>query len=272
MPSFPSLSSDSAGRRPTSAAANRGYTTRVLKGAALVSYSKELLRDWDEEMSLDQNLELYHHSGSFGRASRGRAGEILRVLRERYLNDEDVRKALSILCRARPEAPTIEHVFAYHAALTDPLLFDFAADFLWRRHRTSLRTVTVPDAVEFLTERGVLEGSRPWSTSTTEEVSRKLLTAFRDFGFLRGAVKKALTTALSPPFAVAWVATHRMKLGSPGRLVEDPAFRVLLLTPEETENQLRAADRLGLVRVQGAGLVARIDPRHGSLEELARAL
>lgn len=248
------------------------YSTRILKGAALVPYAKELLRDWDEARSLDENLEGYRRSGSFGRASQGRAVEILRVLRERYLADDGVRKGLSVLCRARPEPPTVEHVLAYHAALTDPLLFDFGSDFLWNRHRSSLTTVAVHDAVEFLAARGVLEGPRPWSTATTEEVARKLLTAFRDFGFLRGAARKTLGASLSPPLAVAWVATHRTRVGAPARLVDDRAFRVLLLTPDEAEGRLRAAADLGLLRVEGAGLVTRVDLRYRTLEELARAV
>ena len=276
MPSSPSLSSAEKGATARHAAPRAAtavaYSTRILKGAALVPYAKELLRDWDEARSNDENMDGYRRSGAFGRASQGRAVAILRVLGERYLADEDVRRGLSILCRARPEPPTIEHVLAYHAALTDPLLYDFGAEFLFSRHRLGLNTISLHDAVEFLSERGVLAEPRPWSMATTEEVSRKLLTAFRDFGFLRGAARKTLTTSLPPPLAVVWVATHRIRVGAPPRLVDDRSFRLLLLSPDEAESRLRVADDLGLIRVEGAGAVARIDLRHRSLEELARAV
>src|ERR1700676_2946466 len=124
MLSLPSLNSTE--RSPV---VGREYTTRILKGAALVSYAKELLRDWDDGRTLDANLASFRKSGAFGRASAGRAAEILRALQ----------------ARSRPEPPTLELLLGYHAALGDPLLFDFAADFLYEQRRFRSAHVSVDD-------------------------------------------------------------------------------------------------------------------------------
>jgi len=251
----------------------RAYTTRILKGAALVSYAKELLRDWDEGRPLDENLASFRKSGAFGRASAGRAAEILRVLQARYLQNDDVRRGLVLLTRARPEPPTLELILGYHAALTDRLLFDFAADFLYEQRRFRAAHVSVDDGMRFLRDAGVFRGPKAWSTATGQEVARKLLTAWRDFGLLRGDAKKALLPPTPPVVAVVWVAMH-VRANAPGarRLAEDRAFRLFLLTPEEVEARLVAASDRGLLAFHGAGLVGRIDWRFDSLEALARAV
>lgn len=249
------------------------YTTRILKGAGLVEPAKEVLRGWQLERGLEANLAPFRRAGALGRVSAQRTGDILSIITSRYLEDAHVRRALVRLAQSRPEWPTLEMVLGYHAALADRLLFDCAARLLYARRARGLSTVTADDVYAFLGEKGLLEGEGPWSSRTARRVARNLLSAWRDFGVLEGEAKKTLNRKGVPTAVVVWIATHLSSASSPPPNLQDAeAFRLVLLTPEEVERHLVAADARGWLRYQGGGAVARLDLHHASVEELAHAL
>lgn len=251
----------------------RGYTTRVLRATALIEATKHLLREWDGSRPEAENLDLFRRPGALVKTSHQRTGDLLAVLRARYLEDAGLRRALVRLAQTRPQWPTLELVLGYHASMKDDLLFDFAADFLYSRRLAGVRSVSTDDAYDYLRGLGLLEAPYSWSSTTVRALSVKLLTAWRDYGLLRGKAKKTFSTDPIPTSVVVWIATDRApQVPSAMDLAEHRAFRLLLLTPEEVERHLRAADTRGWLRFQGAGTVARLDLTHHSIEDLANAL
>lgn len=268
-------SSPSAVRRERAVPARATvYTARILKGAGLTAYAREILREWDETLGVEENLGRFRRSGAFGRSSERRANDILRVLSARYLGDADVRRGLGALARGRVDPMTIDLLLGYHAAQADRLLFDFAADFIYETYRRGVVEVGLDAALRFLEERGLTGGERgAWSVGTGTEIARKLLTAWRDFGLLRGASTKRIVAPHVPPLVAAWIATDRHRVVRATRsLLEDRAFRLVLLDADGVERALRAASDAGLLYFQGGGAVAHVTPKFQSLEELAHAV
>jgi hypothetical protein len=249
------------------------YATRILKGAGLVTYAKDLLAEWDEKIPFEENLAKFRRSGMFGKASAARAGDVLSVLNTRYLHDESTRRGLVRLRRARPAPPTLELVLGFHAAMTDQLLFDFAADFLFDRRERGLTSVSQDDAIGFLTKLGVARPPYAWSSRTITRVARQLLTAWRDFGLLTGTSRKRLTDRPVPIPAFLWVAAFlKESTGSTAGLFHDRAFRLLLLSPTDVESMFASASRQGWLQLSGGGPLARIEWRYTTVEEVASAL
>jgi len=267
MLSSPISSARSRGSTP------EGYTTRILKGAGLTTYARDVLAEWQEDLDFDDNLRRFQRSGVFGRASAGRASEILRVIDSRYLRYDHVRRGLGALIRARSPRSTIDLLLGYHAACSDRLLFDFGSRALYEWRVAGRDTVSTSDGLRFLERPDVLGPQLGgWSSATATEVIRKLLTAWRDFGLLRGAARKRIVRPDVDPLAIAWVVTDRFSKTAGTRvLVRDPVFRLFLLSEEEVEASLHAADGAGLLRVEGGGEIVRVTPLFANVQELADA-
>lgn len=254
-------------------AKTRQYTTRILHASGLVEPTKQLLREWNLARDVDANLSAFKGAGALFRTSTQRAKELLSLIEARYLREPQVLRGLVSLAKARAEYPILELILGYHAALRDDLLFDFAADFLFPLRLRGAGHVSSDEAHDFLGQLEAPDGPTSWASPTMRAASRKLLTAWRDFGLLEGEAKKSITTRAIPTEAVVWIATHRSaEVVRAADLAEDRAFRLLLLTPEEVERHLRAADARGLLRYQGGGAIARLDLHHPSVEALAHAL
>lgn len=67
---------------------------QVFKAGALLPDTKLLLENWDEDADVPANLDRIRQENVFGKASRSRVEDILLILRQRYLKDPKVLKAL----------------------------------------------------------------------------------------------------------------------------------------------------------------------------------
>src|SRR5687768_11727732 len=73
------------------------YTTRIIKAGALLEDTRTLFAQWDPSRSARENLERVRSQNLFGKASRARVEDVLRIFQQRYLRDPEVANALATL-------------------------------------------------------------------------------------------------------------------------------------------------------------------------------
>jgi hypothetical protein len=99
-----------------------------------------------------------------------------------------------------------------------------------------------------------------------------LLAALRDFGVLKGAVRKEFNPPGMTARGFAYVAYREYQRGTSARaLVESTIWRRWLLDARWVNDLLTQVDRLGLLLYARAGSAVRIDWRAGNLAEVVRA-
>ena len=92
------------------------YTTKIIKAGALLADTKTLLTHWDLDCSVQENLHRIQHENIFGKASRSRVEDILRIFRQRYLAEEAVIRALVVLVKNRFPASALDRILYFHSA------------------------------------------------------------------------------------------------------------------------------------------------------------
>lgn len=250
------------------------YASKIIKAGALLSDTKILLAHWDLAASTQDNLDRFRSENLFGKASRSRIEDILRIFRQRYLVDTQVTRALVLLVEGGFPAESLDRVLYFHSALSDRLLRDVVIEFLYpqqQRGRTDIRV----DELQSMLSKWVSQGktSAEWSDDTTRRVAQGLLATLRDFGILEGAVKKSLSPVYLSNTAFAYVAFYLKGQQASGKqLLDDPHWRLFFLSPEAVERFFFEAHQQGLLEYHAAGHVIRIDFPATSLNEYAHAL
>ncbi len=73
---------------------NKLYSSKIIKAGALLADTKTMLAQWDESLSVSENLNRFRRENIFGKASRSRIEDILIIFRQRYLTSESVTRSL----------------------------------------------------------------------------------------------------------------------------------------------------------------------------------
>ena len=247
---------------------SEAFTSRILKGGALLDDVRRLVEVWDPNQSPPNNFDRVLAGNLLGKRSQVRLREVLElVLKPRFIDPgPEVMASLGVL-RQIPNA--FRDACYYETARVDPLIARFAEEMLYTRHLEGRTVISVSEVEGWL---GTLSGPTDWSPSVTIRVAQGLLAALRDFGILEGSVRKRLVSPRPTISGFAYSAYREYQAGSSARgLLTNSVWHLWLLEEAQVRDLFSAAEAHGVLSYAQAGSAVRIDWRVGSLEDVARA-
>ncbi len=250
------------------------YTTKIIKAGALLTDTRTLLANWDETLSIQENLQRVRRENIFGKASRSRIEDILTIFRQRYLPSEDVALSLVYLVRGNFPREGLNPILYFYSTQSDALLRDVVVQVCTQFRAKGKADVMVSD-VQAVINDWMSEGkmATQWSDKTIIRVSQGILSTLRDFGILQGASHKCLAPIYLPVEAFAYLAFYlRQHQPSGERLLNDPAWQLFFLNQNTVEHFFMEAHQNRLLEYHAAGSVIRITFPQASIEEYAHAL
>jgi hypothetical protein len=250
------------------------YSSKIIKAGAILADTKTLLSHWDVASPPQANLDRVRRDNVFGKASRSRVEDILAILRQRYLTEPDVAKALVAFVQRRFPAASLDRVLFFHAARADRVIYDAVVEILLPMKGRGITDIDVNEiqrAVGKWVQAGKTTG--PWSEITIHRVAQELMASLRDFGVLQGAVNKRIAPAYLPVEAFAYVAFYLKQHDPSGaKLLDSPDWKLFFLPHEGVERFLLEAHQKDLLEYHAAGSVTRLTFPANTLEEYAHVL
>jgi hypothetical protein len=253
---------------------NTVYSSKIIKAGALLADTKTMLAQWDENLSVTENLNRFRRENIFGKASRSRIEDILRIFRQRYLISTSVTKSLVNLVRGSFPSEGLDRILYFFATQADSLLHDIVTEVLAHFHAIG-KVDVAPEDIRAVIVRWLGEGkmTSQWSEDTLVRATREILATLRDFGLLQGAAHKRLAPVYLPVEGFAYLAFYlRQRQPSGERLLDDPAWQLFFLSRQAVEHFFFEAHQHHLLEYRAAGSVIRITFPSNSLEEYAYAL
>ena len=250
------------------------YSSKIIKAGALIDDTKALLTSWDSALSVQENLQRVRRQNLMGKTSRSRASDILAIFRQRYLEEEDVVRALAAIVRRQSNGNTLDRILYFHAVRADTLLHDVVIELLapqWSRGIMEINGHEIEFALKRWVEEGKTAGS--WGEATIRRVKQGVLATLRDFGVLQGAVNKRIAPAYLSLHAFAYIIFY-LKLHQPSgiKLLDLKDWQLFFLPREGVERFLLEAHQHELLEYHVAGNVTRLTFPAETLEEYAHVL
>ena len=254
---------------------NRGtYTSKLLKASALLADTRTLLASWDLEQDLETNLERARRNNIFGKASRRRVEDILRIFRQRFFDDPEVGKALVSLVQANVPAQWVDPLLYFYTAQNDETLRAVVLEVIYPRRMSGYTSITVEQVMQAIRD-WVAEGrtTDTWSESTVLRVARHGLAALRDFGLLKGKTTKSITPLYLPVEAFAFIAFELARKESSGeQILNSEEWKLFFLPVEGVERFFLEAHQERLLSYYAAGSIIRLEFPANTLPEYADVL
>jgi len=242
------------------------YTSRIIKGTALLDETRSLLRAWRPGETAKVFRQRAREEGLLGKATAARSDDVVhRVFAPRFLVDgqggQEPAASLRTLLDARGSGPWFGQLCLLLAARADVVVREAVTVFLPAVRARGASSVATPDFVGFLEEqeaRGRM--LRPWSSSVRQSVAQHLLHQLTDLGVL-GVPRRGVRPLLSyapGSLAMVWLACelHRRRT-SDSALVAHRDWHVWQMHEHDVREALDRLSSLGLWLYQGAGSTVR---------------
>lgn len=250
------------------------FSSKIIKGGALLQDTRTLLSAWDTIQSVNENLRRMRYQNLLGKSSRSRVEDILHIFRQRYLTEESVTRALVKFVNRQSNGNTLDRILYYHSMRADSLLYNLVLDVLLPLWENGIQEVDIPDIEKYL-RKWVEEGktSGTWGDYTIRRIAQGSLSAFRDFGVLQGAKKKRIAPAYLSIQAFSYI-TFYLKQHQPSgaKLIDLNDWKLFFLSSDGVEHFLIEAHQRGLLEYHVAGSVIRLTFPVKSLEEYVDVL
>ena len=251
------------------------YTSNLQKGGALLDVTARLVGAWDPQRTVADNLAEARETNLLGAASAVRRWDLVeRILRPRYLDPgPHVIPALQVLLRT--DRAAFRDACYFETSRTEPLLADFAQGALFDWRTDGRGAVSVQDAQVWLGRLAAPGAAPAWSEAVCTRLARALLAALRDFGVLRGrpsSPRKEIGHPYPSAAGFAYACWRLLELGTTAASIEaSPVWRRWLLTPGDTRSLMADLASHGVILLNRAGSVTRIEWRASTLVEAVHA-
>lgn len=252
---------------------NTRYTSNLQKGGALLEASASFVSTWDETGSAEANLRTFTDANSAASPTR-RRDLVNRILRPRFMDPgPHLIGALKVLLAE--DRGAFREACYFETSRTEPLLADFVEGPVFDWHTAGRSQISVPDARRWLVELFEQEQIVAWSEDVQKRVAQALLSSLRDFGILRGASGGSRKEIAHPYPTTAGFAYACWRLGEMGvtaaSLEGSPVWRRWLLSPPDVSALIAALAGQGVIMLNRAGSVTRIEWQAATLVEAVHA-
>jgi len=251
---------------------SKDYSTKIIKAGALLVDTRTMLSNWDFSVSQEDNLLRFQEENIFGKTSRSRVEDILRIFKQRYLRDKQVITSLVHFSSDNASGQILDPILYFLSAQSDDLLHDIVTEILFTFQAEGKMDVSVNELSTILSKWQV-EGKMKadWSDATTKRVSEGLMATLRDFGILKGVQNKKIAPILLPTSSFAFIAYYLLKDKKVASdAIQDPEWRLFFLSSLAVERFFMEAHQLELLQYHAAGNIIRIEFPVESIEEYAQ--
>jgi len=250
------------------------YTSKIIKVAAHISDAKIFLSEWNEDLSSEENLDIFVQHNIFGKPSRMAVKNILLIFKERFLLGDDRDKALRRLVKADVDQTIVNRILYYHTTLADKLLYDFVTKYLYGLYLKGDLLIFTKKAQEYIQKLSI-EGKTvtPWSETVCNRVTLNILSTLRDFNLLEGKTKKKTTPPYLPTEAfvyIAYLLFHQNLSGE--QIINHEDWKLFLLDPSTVERMFIDAHQNGYLVYNAAGSIIRINFNFNNIEGIVDAI
>lgn len=162
------------------------------------------------------------------------------------------------LCEAVREgerSPGFLSLLMIHYVLGDSLTYTLVTEFFWNRWTSGEPVIRVPELITEIQRIGT--GHTRITRLTSSSLNRlavMVLGSLRDFGLFEGTTTKRLAEPAVPDIVIRHLARILVTEGVRGYdILSDPAWRILLLGPDDVAHRLFRLSQLGEVQFERAG-------------------
>lgn len=243
------------------------YSSKIIKAPALVSDSKLFLSQWEDELSVEKNIENAVQYNLMGKTSRAFVKNITKAFKERFIFGNGQDKALRKLVKSGIDQTITDRILYYYTAIADPLIYDFVTDYIYEMQSRGDLFITTKIAQKYiqkLSDDG--KTTTKWSDTVCNRVAGNILTTLRDFHILDGKVKKTIAPVYLPIEAFFYIAYLIYKKELSGdKVLNHKDWKLFLLDALTVERLFIEANQHGYLTYNAAGSIIRIDFKQNNI-------
>jgi hypothetical protein len=252
------------------------FSTRLLRKGALIDETRMVLRYWNPQISVRENINAALGGNQIGAKSAGWLKEIIQTLSVRLTEIKGYELAgLQVLASSAVSDEVWRASFHWHCARTDQMYYAFVTEWLFNTYRQGVYRIRTQDLVPLVSDLTTQAKGKGASFSDygVTRAARDLLLTATDFGLLKGKAVREFVSFHLPEESFLYLL-HAMTEAEPNarRMIDSTDWHIYLMEASDVERELMRLHQFRKLHYEVAGSLVQLKLPCGSAAEYAKRL
>lgn len=234
---------------------NTDYSARITGALSLIKETKIFFKELNDDKELDEISERVFEENIFDKTSMGRRKRIFSAIKQRFfINPEVNTKILQRIINSNLNESIKNFIIYYYFSKSENVVYDITTKLLYAMLLEGKSIVAKKDIQTFLEEQAKTHKEiETWTESTRERVIEHYLAGMKDFGFLKGRLKKQFDVPFIPTEVIMFILFEKLdKKINVKQILNSDDFKLFFLEKDDIIRYFEEGARMGYIRFNHA--------------------
>jgi hypothetical protein len=230
------------------------YSARISGALSLIKETKIFFKELNENKNLEEINERVLNENIFDKTSLGHRKRAFSAIKQRFFINPEVTKILQKIINSNLNESTKNFIIYYYFSKAESIVYDITTKLLYTMFLEGKSIVTKKDIQTFLEGQAKTHKEiEMWTESTRERVIEHYLASMKDFGFLKGRLKKQFDIPFIPTEVILLILFEKLeKKMNVKQILNSDDFKLFFLEKDDLIRYFEEGARMGYIRFNRA--------------------
>lgn len=231
------------------------YSARISGALSLIKETKIFFKELNENKKIEEINEKVLNENIFDKTSLERRRKVFSAIKQRfYVNPEVNTKILQKIINSNLNESIKNFIIYYYFSKSENVVYDITTKLLYAMLLEGKSIVTKKDIQTFLEEQAKTHKEiETWTESTRERVIEHYLATMKDFGFLKGRLKKQFDIPFIPTEVILFILFEKLdKKMNVKQILNLDDYKLFFLEKDDLIRYFEEGARMGYIRFNHA--------------------
>ena len=227
------------------------YSSRISSALSLIKETKILFHALATNKTLDQIYDEVINDNLFDKTALESRKKAFSAIKNRfYLNPEVNNEILQTIVKSNLDDSIKNHIIYYYFSKSEIIVYDITTKFLYNMFLEGKLIITKNDILDFLElQTKTHKEITKWTKSTKEHIVQHYLAIMKDFGFIKGSIKKQFNVPFIPPEIILFIIFEKLEIKKNiNQILNSDDFKLFFLDKDDLIHYLEEGAKMGYFR------------------------
>ena len=227
------------------------YSSRISSALSLIKETKIFFHELAKNKTLDQIYDEVINNNIFDKTSLESRKKVFSAIKNRfYLNPKVNNEILQTIINSNLDDSIKNHIIYYYFSKSEIIVYDVTTKLLYNTFLEGKLIITKNDILDFLElQTKNHKEITKWTESTKEHIVQHYLAIIKDFGFLKGSIKKQFNVPFIPPEIILFIIFEKLEMKKNiNQILNSDDFKLFFLDKNDLIHYLEEGAKMGYFR------------------------
>ena len=251
------------------------YSARISGALSLIKETKIFFKELNENKKIEEINEKVLNENIFDKTSLERRRKVFSAIKQRfYVNPEVNTKILQKIINSNLNESIKNFIIYYYFSKAEKVVYDITTKLLYAMLLEGKSIITKKDIQTFLEKQAKTHKEiETWTESTGERVIEHYLAIMKDFGFLKGRLKKQFDIPFIPTEVILFILFEKLdKKMNVKQILNLDDYKLFFLEKDDIIRYFEEGARMGYIKFNHAKEIYDLNSMGLTLEEFVDAI